>query len=693
MPDILLNEIIKFANLPKFGKTEEDIIHLGLDVYSSILGFKTASLYYLGEEGLEFQLKLTIPDKSETESNKIFQCLVENGGIPSALNSGEITKWQLNQENTETTNFLIIPLVTQIGILGIIVISLCSEMNEEKLLDFCRTHSSYYASVIFNYNLMHTVNRLKEISEQKIALKTKDIVQSTRELKKILDSVQVGIVIYEKATFQITDLNLAGAKLIGKSKEELIGSLRQDHFLFTKNKSLLGEFLSQQEGLLKRNNGSLIPVLTTIDNILIGDQDYLIESFVDISERKRMEEALQAAHYQLELRVEERTLQLSQSNEKLQAEIIERTKAEEQLLKLYWAVEQSPNPVIIFNTSGIIEYVNSSFSRITGYKFGEAVGSGPKILQNNESDSDIYETIWDTISNGNEWKGEFIHRKKNGELYWASTTISPIRNVNDVIINYLSVQEDITERKRFEKEILSAKEKAEESDKLKTTLLANMSHEFRTPLIGILGFSQILADIIIEPDQKEMIEDIEFSGKRLLTTLDGVLILTQLESKEYKLNICRTNLSELIISTLPSFVKLAKAKGLEFNTQIRDENVFSEIDFTLIQKALNNLIDNAIKFTRVGCISVELDNIVKEDKKWAQIIIKDTGAGIELKYQEVIFEAFRQASEGYTRDFEGMGIGLTISKKIVEMFGGQITVKSKPQIGTEFIVIVPASYN
>ena len=218
-----------------------------------------------------------------------------------------------------------------------------------------------------------------------------------------------------------------------------------------------------------------------------------------------------------------------------------------------------------------------------------------------------------------------------------------------------------------------------------------MSHEFRTPLIGILGFSQILVDLLEDPEQKEMIVSIESSGKRLLSTLDGVLTLSQLESNELPVKIEKSNLSELINACAAPFAKAAKSKNLDFHIDLKDDNVYSELDTQLIKKALSNILDNAVKYTDNGSITISLNTKMENNSPVSQIKVIDTGKGIALENQSIIFEAFRQASEGLDRNYEGCGLGLTIAKKMIEITGGSLTLESKLNSGSTFIVSFPLS--
>ena len=688
--DKLLKNITAFNNSPIIGKSSTEIIKKGLEVFKDLPGFINAAYFYLEPEDFDFSIGYS-SGISDNEINKIFRKLVDAGGITKVLSSGEITNLESENEKAERTNHLVIPLIATSGIISLVLLQLEKPLTDTLSLNLCRIHANYLAVLLENKDLELEAETLKETTEQQVALKTKDIAQSTRELKIILDSVQAGIIIADKKNDLIIDLNMAASILIGAGKEQIVGTPRKNYFFFIEKKSIPDKKYLDQEGLLKTHNGNLIPIIRTIKELDVENMKYTIESFMDISERKRMEDALSEARFELEQRVEERTQELLQVNNDLQKEINDRKKAEEQLLKLYWAVEQSPISIIITDLKGTIEYVNSHFLKISHFKFKEAMGNSFQKLNFSENYGYLNKEIWENLAKGIEWHGEFQSRKKSGEPFWVFASFSPIRNTEDNITHYLIVQEDISERKRVEEELLAAKEKAEESDKLKSTLLANMSHEFRTPLIGILGFSQILTDQVEDKEQNEMVKEIHISGKRLLNTLNGVLAISELEAADISADCIKADLITLLKSGSENYLKSAKAKGLKFTSVLKKEKIISEIDVHLFQQALNNIIDNAIKYTDNGSVSVEADEVILKDGRWASIKIKDTGIGIPESDKEKIFEAFRQVSEGYTRSFDGCGLGLAISKKTIGMFGGHITLESSPSVGSEFTIWLPVS--
>ena len=371
--------------------------------------------------------------------------------------------------------------------------------------------------------------------------------------------------------------------------------------------------------------------------------------------------------------------------------ISERKKVERDIKKLSRAVEQNPSIILITNLDGEIEYVNPSFEKVTGYSSEEVIGKTPRFLKSGFTSKEVYENLWKTIISGNEWRGEIQNKKKNGKLYWETVTISSIRDEKGNITHFVAVKEDITEKKELEFELKHAVDRAEESNRLKSSLLANMSHELRTPLNGILGLSQLLKDELANESLFSYANKIYISGKRLMITLNSILDLSEIESNTTQINIQPYNIAEEIGFLLTQYNYSAKEKGLYFNIEIKDRSCLAKVDERLCNQILINLIDNAVKYTNKGGIDVVVESDYEEISPRLKISISDTGIGIMEKDIPLIFEEFRQVSEGYSRSFEGSGLGLTLVNKMLALLNGEIKVESQIGIGSKFIVYLPAT--
>lgn len=370
--------------------------------------------------------------------------------------------------------------------------------------------------------------------------------------------------------------------------------------------------------------------------------------------------------------------------------INDRKKAEEDIRKLTLAVEQSPDSIIITDTEGVIEYANPTTVALTGFTAEELYGKKTSIFSSGDKSEINYEELWETIKSGQIWNGEFLNQKKNGELYWESATISPICNQNGLITNFLAIKEDITDRKNLTRELILAKEKAEESDRLKSAFLANISHEIRTPMNGILGFSELLKNPQLLPEAKNRyIQIIEQSGNRMLSIITDIVDISKIESGQMNLESNKINVNHLLSELAVLFTPEAQAKELRlsFTTALPNEKSFIQTDRNKLTQVLTNLIKNSLKFTKDGSINFGYELV----DDYLEFYVKDTGVGIPADQTEIIFEQFRQGSISLTRAYEGAGLGLSISKAFVEMLGGTIWVETKLGQGSVFYFRIPYS--
>lgn len=369
-------------------------------------------------------------------------------------------------------------------------------------------------------------------------------------------------------------------------------------------------------------------------------------------------------------------------------DISEQTRVMERLNKISKAVEQSPAVVVITDRDGNIEYVNPRFTYLTGYSRREVLGENPRILKSDKMSPEFYEDLWNVILAGKEWHGEFLNKKKNGELYWEDATIAPIKNEQGEITHFVAVKEDVTEKKKLWDELTEAKERAEESDRLKSCFLANISHEIRTPMNGILGFSKLLSEPLLSGKEKEKyIELIHESGKRMLTIINDIIDISKIEAGEMGLHPVETTVNEVLENIYEFFAPQAKEKGLSISYQCglsASESVITT-DKTRFSQILSNIVNNALKYTKEGGI----DFGYRQTDEVLEFYVKDTGIGIPDDQQDKIFERFRQVSLDATREYEGAGLGLSLCKTFVKMLGGAIRVDSTLGKGSTFYFTLP----
>lgn len=360
----------------------------------------------------------------------------------------------------------------------------------------------------------------------------------------------------------------------------------------------------------------------------------------------------------------------------------ERFRIELELQKLSQAVIQSQASVVITDPEGNIEYVNPHFSLVTGYSRQEAIGQNPRILKSGRHSDQFYDELWKTITSGKTWKGEICNKNKDGELYWESASISPIVNAKGEVVNFVAVKQDVTELKK-------AKEEAESATRAKSDFLANMSHELRTPLNAILGFSEILVMEMagdLNDIQKEYLNDVYESGSHLLLLINDILDLSKVESGNIELDLSKVDISSLIERCLVFFKEKAMTKKLEITTNIEDFTDDFLADELKLKQVLINLIGNAVKFTEDnGRITI----YAQKSDKYFKITVEDTGIGIDKKDINKLFEPFHQLENVYTKKVQGTGLGLALSKKMIELHGGKLTVKSILGEGSSFTIKIP----
>jgi signal transduction histidine kinase/CheY-like chemotaxis protein len=288
--------------------------------------------------------------------------------------------------------------------------------------------------------------------------------------------------------------------------------------------------------------------------------------------------------------------------------------------------------------------------------------------------------------------GETDTNESNGVLGNRIFEISHTGMMYDGKKAILEIFKDISERKIYEKKLINAKEKAEESDRLKSAFLTNMSHEIRTPMNGILGFTELLKEpnLTIE-EQQDFIQTIGISGIRMLNTINNIVDMSKIESGMTKVDIKETNINDMIEFTYKFFKLEVEKKGLQFllKTRVPAKDAIINTDNEKVYGILTNLIKNAIKFTDKGSIEFGCDIVKTQNATSLEFFVKDTGEGIPLNQREMIFERFRQGSESINRGYEGSGLGLSICKSYAEMLGGRIWVESEEGKGSTFYFTIP----
>ena len=368
--------------------------------------------------------------------------------------------------------------------------------------------------------------------------------------------------------------------------------------------------------------------------------------------------------------------------------VTEHVLAEKEIKTLGKAIEQSPSMIIVTNAEGQITFVNSKFVSFMQYTLEEVINNYPQIFIKGHIKDEVYETMLKTIQNGDIWQGEVQNKKKDGTAFWENVTISPLLTDNGDISNYIFIMEDITEKKQMIDELIVAKEKAEESDSLKTAFLQNISHEIRTPMNAIIGFSGFLNDQDLLPDERtEFIDIIVQNCNQLLSIITDIVTIATIESGQEEIDESETNINSICEFIHNQFFTKSQEQEISFDYTPALDDVEAQIitDEIKLKQILTNLVSNAFKFTKKGSINFGYQIIDNNLEFW----VKDTGIGISEYMQENIFKRFQQVENSSTREFGGSGLGLSISKAYVELFGGKIWLISELGKGSVFYFTIP----
>ena len=371
-------------------------------------------------------------------------------------------------------------------------------------------------------------------------------------------------------------------------------------------------------------------------------------------------------------------------------DITERKQAEDELQNLRTAVDQSANTIVITDPSGRIEYVNPAFEKSTGYTTTEALGQNPRVLKSGQQDAGFYRRLWETISAGEIWRGQFQNRRKDGTLYWESATISPVLNALGEIVHFIAIKENITDRKALEANLLEALDRAESANRAKSDFLAVMSHELRTPLNGVLGFAELLSETPLNEEQMDFAQTIKCSGNHLLDVVNDILDFSSIEKGRMVLEPGPVVIADLVESSTLAARKVAADKGLEFRLAVEPGTPAQVTgDGRRIRQVLINLLGNAVKFTMRGSVLLRVAGSASHGRGTLDFSIEDTGPGIPTEMLGYLFKPFTQADSTLRRQFEGTGLGLAISNRLATAMGGSISVVSAPGKGSTFTFHLP----
>ena len=373
-------------------------------------------------------------------------------------------------------------------------------------------------------------------------------------------------------------------------------------------------------------------------------------------------------------------------------DITERKVAEERVSFQASLLDQVRNAVIATDLEGRIIYWNRFSEVLYQWKAEEVLGrSIAKTIVPPEKSILMNEVMADIIRYGYR-ESEHIVQRKDGSLFPAFYAFSTLSDEVGRLMGFVGVSIDLTERKKVEQDLRLAKERAESATKAKSAFLANMSHEIRTPMNAVIGFTGLLLNTNIDPEQRDCIETIRSSGDSLLAVISDILDFSKIEGGMLDLERESFDLQECLETSVNMVAEAAASKCLSLGFKI-DPAVPGQLvgDLTRLRQILVNLLGNAVKFTETGSIHISVSSLGTSDKEYEiQFIVRDSGIGISRDRMSRLFQSFSQVDASTTRKYGGTGLGLAICKHLAELMGGRIWAESNPGKGSTFYFTIKA---
>jgi PAS domain S-box-containing protein len=356
--------------------------------------------------------------------------------------------------------------------------------------------------------------------------------------------------------------------------------------------------------------------------------------------------------------------------------------------------DASSDSIILTQPNGDILAINPACEKLNGYSASEVIGRNPRILNSGEQDAVYYSAMWNSLNRVGHWQGEIVNRRKDNTVYTGLMTINAVTDSSGQLLHYVGVTKDISTRKREEAQLAEhaaalslAKDVAEAANRAKTAFLANISHELRTPMNGIMGMTTLAKRRVTDPVAQEQLDKASNSAKALLALINDLIEISDIEANRLQLNDVSFTLNPVRANILLLLQSKAQDKGLKFTIELSD--AFGEIqlrgDPGRIGSIILNLASNAIKFTSVGSVLVRiLANAETATDVDLRVEVIDSGIGLDATDQSRVFNLFEQGDGSTTRKYGGTGLGLALCKRLVESMGGKIGLSSELGVGSTF---------
>lgn len=372
--------------------------------------------------------------------------------------------------------------------------------------------------------------------------------------------------------------------------------------------------------------------------------------------------------------------------------IHERKKKDIEIDIIISAMDKFPVMIMIIDSTNKIIFANKFFATQTGISSDSVTGKSFFSVFTDEDVETINELL-DFTGTKTRNKNSVSITGKNGEIIIKHIQVIPVFSNRKEINASLVILSDLKNKNNSESELRQSISKAEEFNRIKSVLLRSLSHEFRTPMNSIIGYTEILKEKIPDNNHRKMIKGIEVSAEKLHKTLSTIFKLTQIEILNNTIKNTVFNLSKELRRIFESFIERFKDKKLKYDIQISDKELLIYANYSFLEQSVSNIIDNAIKFTYEGIITLKIETFENDNEKFALISINDTGMGIPPEKLDYVFKDADNSGSRFSSHFEGAGFGLTLSKMMIEIMNGSIKVDSVYDVGTTVTIVFPLISN
>ncbi len=497
---------------------------------------------------------------------------------------------------------------------------------------------------------------------------TNNLLEQGEERNRLIMNSALNAIVTIDKNGLITFWNDRAEKIFGWKREEVFGKKLNDTIFSEGNKTTneieITKFIKSGEELVLNKQieitginkkGEEFPIEISVIPVKQGTNVFFCAFIQDISLRKKAE-----------------------SNLKFQEE------------KYRNIIANMNLGLIEVDNNDIIQYANQSFSSISGFDLSELIGRNPSELFVFGENFEVMQSKKEVRRKGISDIYQIPVKNKRGELRWWAISGAPNFDDNGNLVGSIGIHLDVTDQKQLEIELENEKTRAEEASRAKEAFLANMSHEIRTPLNAIIGFLRELEKQELSDLQKRYVENSTFASKHLLAIINNILDISKIEAREMSLEQEDFILESTLNNVLTVLEPKAKQKGIKLEATIsKDTFPVLKGDALRIDQILFNLIGNSLKFTNTGYISIKT-NVINEDDKSQElcISIEDTGIGMDKSYINTIFKKFSQEDKAVTRKFGGTGLGMAITKELVQLMNGRIEVESEKNKGTTIFIYI-----